>query len=63
MNQTAAMLSTLSAIDAESAARRAMLVQIIKYSLIVVSSLPVMVIYPFFQRYFVKGVMIGAIKG
>jgi putative aldouronate transport system permease protein len=63
MNQTAAMLTTMSAIDAESAARRAMLVQIIKYSLIVLSSLPVMVIYPFFQRYFVKGIMVGAIKG
>ena len=34
-----------------------------KYSLIIVSSVPVMVIYPFVQKYFVKGVMIGAIKG
>lgn len=35
----------------------------IKYSLIIVASLPVMMLYPFLQRYFVKGVMIGAIKG
>ena len=35
----------------------------IKYSVIIVSSLPVMLIYPFIQKYFVKGVMIGAIKG
>ena len=34
-----------------------------KYSLIIVSSVPVLVIYPFVQKYFVKGVMIGAIKG
>ena len=37
--------------------------EIMKYSLIVVSSLPVMVLYPFVQKYFVKGVMIGAVKG
>lgn len=37
--------------------------ELMKYSLIVVSSLPVMVIYPFVQKHFVKGVMIGAIKG
>lgn len=37
--------------------------QIMRYSLIVVSSLPVMLMYPFVQKYFVKGVMIGAVKG
>ncbi|MDY3279202.1 MAG: carbohydrate ABC transporter permease [Eubacteriales bacterium] len=36
---------------------------VMKYAVIVVSSLPVMLIYPFVQRYFVKGVMIGAVKG
>jgi len=35
----------------------------IKYSIMIVASLPVLVIYPFFQRFFVKGIMIGAIKG
>ncbi len=35
----------------------------IKYSVIVVSSIPVLVIYPFVQKYFTKGVMIGAVKG
>lgn len=34
----------------------------VKYAIIVVSTVPVMCIYPFLQRYFVKGVMIGAIK-
>ena len=35
----------------------------IKYTVIVVSTLPILVLYPFLQRYFVKGVMIGALKG
>lgn len=35
----------------------------IKYGVIIVSSLPVLVIYPFLQRYFIQGVMIGSIKG
>ncbi|MCL2609059.1 MAG: carbohydrate ABC transporter permease, partial [Treponema sp.] len=34
-----------------------------KYSLIVLASLPLLIAYPFVQRYFVKGVMIGAVKG
>ncbi len=36
---------------------------LLKYSLIVVATVPVLVIYPFAQKYFVRGVMIGAIKG
>lgn len=39
------------------------LTDLLKYSLIVVASVPVMCIYPFVQKYFVKGVMIGAVKG
>lgn len=39
------------------------LAELLKYSLIVVAMLPVMVIYPFVQKHFVKGVMIGAVKG
>ena len=35
----------------------------LKYALIVVSSLPVLLIYPFVARYFTKGVMVGAVKG
>ena len=44
-------------------AERVMLAESIKYSVIIVSSLPVLLIYPFIQKYFVKGVMIGSIKG
>ncbi len=37
--------------------------ELIKYGVIVVSSLPVMIMYPFAQKFFVKGVLIGAVKG
>ena len=37
--------------------------ELIKYSLIVVSTLPILMLYPFLQRFFVKGVMVGALKG
>ena len=39
------------------------LADLIKYALIVVSTAPILIIYPFLQRFFTKGVMIGAIKG
>ena len=37
--------------------------EMMKYSLIIVSSVPVLIIYPFVQKHFVKGVMIGSVKG
>ena len=49
--------------DAQTMLERQQLAQLLKYCLIVVGSLPVLVIYPFVQRYFVKGVLIGSIKG
>jgi putative aldouronate transport system permease protein len=39
------------------------LANVLKYALIVISSLPVLVIYPFVARHFTKGVMVGAVKG
>jgi putative aldouronate transport system permease protein len=42
---------------------RVLMAESIKYSVIIVSSLPVLMIYPFIQRYFVKGLLIGSIKG
>ena len=38
------------------------LAEIIKYATIVVSTLPILVVYPFVQKYFVSGVMIGGVK-
>ncbi|ASN04173.1 carbohydrate ABC transporter permease [Virgibacillus necropolis] len=39
------------------------LAAIIKYGVMIVSTLPIIIVYPFLQRYFVKGVMIGSLKG
>ena len=35
----------------------------VKYALIVVSSAPILLLYPFLQKFFTKGVMVGALKG
>ena len=39
------------------------LVQVVRYAVIVMSTLPIMCLYPFLQKYFVQGVMIGSLKG
>ncbi|MCJ7842894.1 carbohydrate ABC transporter permease [Lederbergia sp. NSJ-179] len=44
-------------------ANQVMLAESMKYAVIVIASLPVIVMYPFVQKHFVKGVMIGSIKG
>lgn len=49
--------------NAEAAVKLQTMVQVIKYGVIVVSTLPIICVYPFLQKYFVKGVMIGSIKG
>ena len=38
------------------------LFEALKFAVIVITVLPITVIYPFFQKYFVKGVMVGAVK-
>lgn len=49
--------------DVVGAAQREGLRELMKYSLIVISTIPVLAIYPFIQRHFVKGMMIGSLKG
>ena len=55
--------TNVSASTAEMLYSKQQLVQVIKYGVMIVSTLPVIVVYPFLQRYFVKGVMIGSLKG
>lgn len=50
-------------IDPEVASRSEQLKEQLQYALIIVVSLPMLVLYPFLQKYFVKGIMIGSIKG
>ncbi|MFC5265775.1 carbohydrate ABC transporter permease [Kribbella qitaiheensis] len=55
--------TTGSASDVAQQLERQQLANVLKYALIVVSSLPVLIIYPFIARHFTKGVMVGAVKG
>ena len=49
--------------DLEAMARQAQIADIIKYAVMIVSALPLLAVYPFIQRFFVKGILIGSIKG
>ena len=49
--------------DMQSTAARAQLAELLKYATIIVSSLPLLVMYPFFQKYFDAGIMVGSVKG
>jgi putative aldouronate transport system permease protein len=53
----------LIANDNETASDSELMSESIKYAAIIVSTLPILCVYPFLQKYFVKGVMIGAVKG
>jgi len=49
--------------DMQSTAARAQLAELLKYATIIISSLPLLIMYPFFQKYFDSGIMAGAVKG
>ncbi|USK33650.1 carbohydrate ABC transporter permease [Bacillus sp. F19] len=53
----------MSGATAEALQRKAEIADIVKYAVIIVATLPIIIIYPFMQRFFVKGVMIGSVKG
>lgn len=57
LNDTTSM--TISAVTGE----HELLAETIKYAVVIVATVPVLVIYPFLQRYFTKGIMVGALKG
>lgn len=56
-------ITDMSSMDVESQLLRQRLRELLKYSLIIVASAPLLMIYPFIQKYFVKGIMIGSLKG
>ncbi len=49
--------------DMQSTAERAQMAELLKYATIIISSLPLLVMYPFFQKYFDSGIMVGSVKG
>ncbi|MCL6457989.1 MAG: carbohydrate ABC transporter permease, partial [Gorillibacterium sp.] len=55
-NNTDSMMSTVSDVD------KGLIQETIKYATIIVATVPILMLYPFLQRYFVKGVMLGSIK-
>lgn len=58
--------NTVSNVTSEMASMlysKQQLAEVIKYGVMIVSSLPVIIVYPFLQKYFVKGMMVGSIKG
>jgi putative aldouronate transport system permease protein len=52
-----------NSLDALKQVERQQISELLKYSLIVVSSLPVLIVYPFVQRFFVQGLLVGSVKG
>lgn len=56
-------VETICTAEMDAIVRKAYLAETMKYSVIFIASFPVLVAYPFLQKYFVKGVMVGAIKG
>jgi putative aldouronate transport system permease protein len=49
--------------DMQSTAARAQLAELLKYATIIISSLPLLIMYQFFQKYFDSGIMVGSVKG
>ena len=60
---TAKALQEMTDTTSTDQSQRAALIEVLKYAIIVFGSLPVIVLYPFVQKHFVKGVMIGSLKG
>ncbi len=63
INQMVSSSHTITAEELKSLAEQSRIADIIKYAIMIVSTLPIICVYPFLQKYFVKGIMIGSIKG
>ena len=55
--------SNIAYTNVEAQAEAEKRAELLKYAMIVIASIPMLIVYPFVQKYFVKGVMIGAVKG
>lgn len=62
-NQTALSQTATTAAARAALQEQQQLIDVMKYSLIIISSVPVLILYPLVQKHFVKGVMIGSVKG
>lgn len=54
---------SVNGLDAASIMKKLKDAGTMKYAIIIISTLPLMIVYPFIQKYFVKGIMLGAVKG
>lgn len=64
MNETQSLdVLTMTQEDIEMMQHQSFLMYTTKYAIIFIASLPMLILYPFVQKYFVKGVMIGSLKG
>ncbi len=57
------ILSSTDNMIVDAGATRQELSEVIKYATIMIATIPVLCVYPFLQKYFVKGIMVGAVKG
>lgn len=56
-------LTDVHNISAEQIAQQVIEKQLMKFSVVIVAALPMIILYPFIQKFFIKGIMVGAVKG